>query len=95
MVRTHPDDMQAVKCTACGHTKGWRIEQRAYNQRNLCTCSGPEIGQEHGKYYPHQKTHPLCDHHPHGIYNQARAKGYDHDDIPLEYRPETTDECSF
>lgn len=87
VVRTHPDDMQTVQCPQCHNTKGWRYEARAYNKRNLCHCSGPEASQEHGKNFPHQKTHPLCEHHPHGIYNQARARGIEHDDIPSEYRP--------
>lgn len=87
VVKTHPDDMQTVKCDACGNTKGWRFEDRAYNRRNLCHCNGPEVVQVQGKNFPHNTTHPYCDHHPHGIYNQARARGVAHEDVPLEYRP--------
>jgi hypothetical protein len=86
--KIHPDKYKVVpRCPACGHRKGWRIEQRAYNKRDLCECSGPEITK--GQYFPHNKTHPYCDHHPHGFYNQARAKGVAHEDIPHEYRPES------
>ena len=82
----HPDDYTRVpKCPACGARKGWRIEGREYNRRNLCQCGGPEMA--FGRYFPHRTTHPLCDHHPHGFYNQARARGVAHDDIPEEYRP--------
>ena len=83
--KIHPDDMQAVKCDACGNTKGWRLEDRAYNRRGLCYCSGPEMTQKEGKNFPHRVTHPYCDQHPFGFYNQARAKGVAHDDIPVEY----------
>jgi len=79
--------MQAVPCPACGSTKGWRYEARAYNKSNLCRCSGPELAQELGKNFPHRTTHPYCDHHPHGPYNQARARGVAHGDIPKEYHP--------
>lgn len=85
--RHHPDDMQTTACPVCGERKGWRFEDRAYNRRNLCTCSGPEAVQEYGKNFPHRTTHPLCDQHPHGFYNQARAKGVAHEDIPKEYWP--------
>jgi hypothetical protein len=37
--------------------------------------------------YPHKKTHPMCDCHPFGYYNQAKARGIDDNDIPEEYRP--------
>lgn len=83
----HPDDMQTVACTSCGEKRGWRFEDRAYNRRNLCRCSGPEASQEHGKNFPHRASHPLCDQHPYGIYNQARARGIEHSDIPVEYHP--------
>lgn len=79
--------MQTVPCPSCGADNGWRYEDRAYNRRNLCTCSGPEASQELGKNFPHRTTHPLCDHHPHGFYNQARAKGVAHEDVPVEFRP--------
>lgn len=83
---THPDDYKVVpRCPVCGATNGWRIEGRAYNRRGLCKCSGPE--QAFGRWFPHRTTHPLCDQHPHGFYNQARAQGVAHDEIPEEYRP--------
>lgn len=82
----HPDDYKRVPvCPRCGRRKGWRIEGREYNRRGLCRCSGPEMA--FGRFFPHRTTHPLCDHHPHGFYNQARAQGVAHDDIPEEYRP--------
>lgn len=79
----------------CGHKKGWRIEQRAYNRRGLCHCSGPMLTG--GRHFPHQPTHPLCDNHPRGPYNQAKARGVSDEDIPLEYlgEPCTTDEPPF
>lgn len=84
--RTHPDDYKVVPpCPVCGHRKGWRIEQRAYNKRGLCNCSGP-LGRNN-EPFPHRITHPSCDQHPHGIYNQARARGVAHDDIPIEFHP--------
>jgi len=88
--KQHPDDMQTVPCPACGAKRGWRFEDRAYNRRNLCRCSGPEAVQENGKNFPHSKSHPLCEQHPHGIYNQARARGVAHEDVPEEYRPKET-----
>jgi len=84
--RTHPDDYKVVpRCPVCGSRKGWRIEQRAYNKRGLCHCAGP-LGRDN-EPFPHRITHPSCDQHPHGIYNQARARGVAHDDVPIEYRP--------
>ena len=97
-VNTHPDDMQTVPCPKCGNKKGWRFEDRAYNRRDLCICSGPEAGQEHGKNFPHNTTHPLCEHHPRGIYNQAKLRGVADEDIPLEYLGapmKETDDCPF
>lgn len=86
VVKTHPDDYKVVpRCPACGHRKGWRIEQRQYAKRNLCRCSGP-LGRN-GEPFPHKKDHPCCEQHPHGIYNQARARGVAHSDIPEEYWP--------
>jgi hypothetical protein len=83
---THPDEYKVVpRCAACGARAGWRIEQRAYNKRGLCRCAGPDMA--FGRSFPHRTTHPLCDHHPHGYYNQARARGVAHDEIPEEYRP--------
>lgn len=82
----HPDSYKRIPaCPICKQRKGWRLEGREYNQRNLCTCSGPEAGQEHGKNFPHQRTHPLCDHHPQGPYNQAKARGLSDEDIPLDH----------
>lgn len=84
--RTHPDDYKRPPpCPVCGARKGWRIEQRQYNKRGLCQCDGPIA--EFGGTFPHRTTHPCCEHHPHGIYNQARARGVAHDDIPEEYWP--------
>ena len=84
--RTHPDDYKVVpKCSVCGERKGWRIEQRAYNKRGLCKCDGP-IGRG-GEPFPHRTTHTSCEQHPHGIYNQARARGVAHEEIPVEYHP--------
>lgn len=83
---THPEDYKVVpRCAVCGKRAGWRIENRDYNKRNLCKCDGPEMA--FGRWFPHRATHPLCDSHPHGFYNQARARGVAHDDIPEEYRP--------
>lgn len=82
----HPDDYRVVpKCPMCGQRKGWRIEQRAYNKRNLCKCSGP-LGRDN-EPFPHRVTHPCCDSHPMGVYNQARARGVAHEDVPEEFRP--------
>jgi len=81
----HPDDMQTEECPSCKNTKGWRLEARTYNKRNLCHCEGPQLSQELGKSFPHRVTHPYCDHHPMGFYNQARARGVAHEDIPTEY----------
>lgn len=83
---THPEEYKVVpRCSACGKRAGWRIEGREYNRRGLCNCSG--VDQARGVHFPHRTTHPLCDQHPHGFYNQARAQGVAHDDIPGEYRP--------
>ena len=83
----HPDSyVRIVKCEACGNTKGWRIENRAYNKRNLCHCSG--VISDVGVNYPHRVTHPYCEQHPEGIYNQAKRAGYEDADIPIEYLPE-------
>jgi hypothetical protein len=86
----HPDEyIRVPRCPSCGETRGWRIEQRAYAKRNLCHCSGPDVSATgSGKHFPHKKDHPLCDHHPHGYYNQARAQGVAHDDIPEDFRPQ-------
>lgn len=83
----HPDDYKVVpRCPACGQRKGWRIESRAFRRhQKRCWCSGPDMA--FGRHFPHQPSHPLCDLHPHGFYNQARARGVAHEDIPKEYRP--------
>ena len=70
---THPGDYKLVpRCAACGQRKGWRVEQRAYNKRGLCNCGGP-VGRDGP--IPHNKTHPLCDHHPEGFRNQLSRAG--------------------
>lgn len=86
VTKTHPDDYKVVpRCAVCGNRKGWRIEQRTYNKRGLCNCGGP-LGRDN-ETFPHRVTHPECGQHPHGIYNQARARGVAHDDIPKEFWP--------
>lgn len=81
---TRPDDYKRVPpCPQCGECKGWRIENRAYNKRNLCHCSGPQMTK--GEHFPHRVTHPYCDKHPRGFYNQARQQGVAHEDIPAEH----------
>lgn len=93
----HPDSyIRPPACPMCGSKKGWRIEQRAYNRRGLCHCSGPELAG--GRHFPHQPTHPLCDKHPRGAVNQAVRRGADpFEDIPLEHMgtPCTTDEAPW
>lgn len=85
VTETHPDEYRVTPvCRACGQRAGWRIEGRAYNRRNLCRCSGPDASQEHGKHFPHQRTHPLCDEHPQGPYNQLKLRGVPDDDIPFD-----------
>lgn len=84
VTETHPDEYKVIpKCPVCGNRKGWRIEHRDYNKRGLCHCDGP-LSPE-GEHFPHRKTHPMCDHHPQGIYNQAKRRGVADDDIPLEH----------
>ena len=83
---THPDEYKIVPiCEACGKRDGWRIEARDYNKRNLCHCDGP-LGRA-AMPYPHRTTHPLCDQHPFGYYNQAKRAGIADEDIPESYRP--------
>lgn len=95
----HPDNAKRViRCDSCKKLAGWRIERRDYNRRNLCSCSGPEVCQEHGKNFPHKATHPLCDSNPNGRRNQAERRGIPFEDLPLELmgrvmRPE--DDCPF
>jgi hypothetical protein len=94
---THPDDYKVVPaCPRCGERRGWRIEGRAYNQRNLCRCSGPAACK--GQQFPHQTTHPLCDENPLGPYNQLKARGVSDDEMPLQAipaRPCTTEDAPF
>lgn len=95
--KTHPDDYVIVPpCEVCGSTNGWRIERRDYNKRDLCLCSGP-LGRNN-EPFPHNKTHPECDRHPQGFYNQAKRRGVADEDIPLEHlgiQMKETDDCPF
>lgn len=97
VIKRDPDTYKRPPtCPKCGSKNGWRVEGREYNQRKLCTCSGPEMSK--GNAFPHRTTHPLCEHHPHGPYNQAKKRGISDDDIPLEHlgrRMKDTDECPF
>jgi len=81
----------------CGNRKGWRIEQRDYNKRDLCDCNGPISAK--GQTFPHNTTHPMCNQHPQGHYNQAKRAGIEDDDIPLDVMPsktmKETDDCPF
>lgn len=94
--KTHPDEYKITPpCPVCGSTKGWRIENRDYNKRNLCRCNGP-IGRDGP--IPHKTSHPFCDQHPRGIYNQLRREGVPEEEIPLEYLGtpmKETDETPF
>ncbi len=94
---THPDEYKVVPvCPACGNRKGWRIEDRAYNKRDLCQCDGPQ--GRNNEPFPHNTTHPHCDGHPHGVYNRAKRDRIPDDDIPLEYLGrlmKETDDCPF
>lgn len=93
VLKRHPDTYLIVpKCAICGERKGWRIEQRGYNKRNLCQCGqSPSYPHRVGKY-------KYCDHHPRGHYNQAKRQGVADADIPLEHLGEPmkeTDDCPF
>jgi hypothetical protein len=91
VTKTHPFDYKIVpKCESCNQAAGWRVEGRAYNKRKLCHCGGP-INPKTGMTYPHKTTHPMCDQHPLGYYNQAKARGIEDQDIPEEYRPHQVD----
>jgi hypothetical protein len=80
----HPDEYaRTPPCSMCGARKGWRVEGREYNRRGLCNCSGVDMVR--GVHFPHRTTHPFCDQHPLGYYNQARAQGVAHDEIPVEF----------
>lgn len=95
--RVHPDDYKVVPpCPVCGSKNGWRIENRDYNKRGLCKCDGP-LGRDN-EPFPHNTTHPMCDKHPRGFYNQAKHRGLADEDIPREYgglKEETIDVCPF
>jgi hypothetical protein len=97
VTKKHPDDYKVVpKCAICGLRNGWRIEGREYNRRNTCPCGGPTACK--GQEFPHNTTHPLCDHHPRGPYNQAKLRGVADEDIPLEHLGapmKETDDCPF
>lgn len=97
VTKTHPDDYKIVpKCPMCGSKNGWRIENRDYNKRNLCPCSGVVFPD--GRSAPHKTSHPLCENHPHGIYNQAKMRGVSDEHIPLEHlgrKMKETDLCPF
>jgi hypothetical protein len=84
---THPEDYKIIPaCESCGQRAGWRIEGREYNKRNLCHCHGP-INSNTAMPFPHRTTHPMCDQHPSGFYNQAKRQGVEDHDIPVEYWP--------
>lgn len=93
IAKIHPDHYKQIpKCSECGLRKGWRIEQRAYNRKDLCDCGQSPL-------YPHRKgLYKFCDFHPRGFYNQAKRMGVSDDDIPLEFlgQPaDTSNECPF
>lgn len=91
VAETHPDEYKLIpKCQSCNKRVGWRIESRDYNKRNLCYCGGP-MNPKTAMPYPHKKTHPMCDCHPLGYYNQAKARGVADEEIPAEYRPAQDD----
>lgn len=82
VTHTDPDIYKLVpKCPVCGSKKGWRIENRQYNKRNNCYCGGP-IGRDGP--IPHKKSHPFCEHHPQGIYNQKKRAGMTDEEIASE-----------
>lgn len=84
--------VRAPRCASCGSTNGWRIEQRAYNRRDICSCGqSPTYPHRVGKY-------KFCDHHPQGFYNQAKRRGLHDDEIPVEYLGQPmkeNDDCPF
>lgn len=92
VVHTHPDEYKVVPaCPACGNRKGWRIEQRAYNKRDLCRCAGV-VGRDGN--YPHNTTHPFCDQHPQGMINQMKRSGMSDQEI-AEYNDRQNGNCPF
>ncbi len=78
--KIHPDDaLRTYKCPSCNTYSGWRIENRDYNKKDLCSCGKTGL-------YPHRVgKHKFCDFHPQGFYNQAMRAGATIDDIPLEF----------
>ncbi len=53
-----------------GKSGGGRAKFPRSSRTNLCRCEGP-LGRD-GTPFPHRVTHPFCDHHPLGPYNQSR-----------------------
>lgn len=100
VTKIHPADYKLIpRCTACGERKGWRLESRDYNKKDLCGCGQSPL-------YPHRKgKYPCCDFHPNGAYNQAKRRGVEDKDIPFEEIPldllgkkmhdDDDDECPF
>lgn len=93
VAKIHPDDYKVVpRCTACNERKGWRIENKQYNKRDICTCGQSPL-------YPHRKgKYKYCDHHPQGFYNQAKRQGVADDELPLDLlgRPlKPSETCPF
>lgn len=82
--KIHPDEYKVVpKCSVCNRRCGWRIEGREYNKRGLCNCDGPVWPD--GRQFPHRTSHPCCEQHPQGIYNQAKRAGVKDEEIPIEH----------
>lgn len=72
--RVHPDDAkQRYRCPKCRGMHGWRIENRDYNKRNLCNCSGVEVIR--GVRFPHRPHNPYCDNNPWAEFNRAALQG--------------------
>lgn len=80
------------RCESCGSLNGWRIEGREYNKRGLCSCSGP-IGRSGP--FPHRATHPFCDQHPRGEYNQLKRQGVRDEDMPMHVAAPVQGDCPF
>jgi hypothetical protein len=102
MATVHPDEYAVVPvCPVCKQRNGWRLESRHYPNLVLCSCEGPMTtnrGRTGKLHYPHKTTHPLCDKHPEGIYNQMKMRGIADEDIPPEYLPErfkNAETCPF
>lgn len=72
--KVHPDDAkQRYRCPACKGLHGWRIENRDYNKRKLCKCSGVEVVR--GVAFPHRPHNPYCEQNPWGEFNRAARLG--------------------